>query len=90
VDVSADGGQSWGEAELSEPVHSKALTRFRMAWRWDGGPVVLKSRATDETGEVQPTRDQRLAEVGPLATQHFNAIQAWSVAPNNAVTNIYA
>ena len=89
VEVSADGSQSWGEAALSEPVHSKALTRFRMAWRWDGGPAILKSRATDETGETQPTREERLAQVGPIATQHFNAVQAWSVGPNNEVSNIH-
>ena len=45
VEVSADGGRTWGEAALSEPVLSKALTRFRMAWRWNGGPAVLQSRA---------------------------------------------
>ena len=41
---------------LQEPVLPKALTRFRMPWRWNGGPVTLQSRATDETGMVQPTR----------------------------------
>ena len=50
VDVSADGGKTWAPAALSAPVLSKALTRFRMAWRWDGGPAVLMSRAVDETG----------------------------------------
>ena len=29
VMVSADGGQSWAQAALQEPVHSKAFTRFR-------------------------------------------------------------
>src|SRR5438477_6904339 len=38
VMVSADGGNSWGQAALQEPVHSKAFTRFRMPWRWDGKP----------------------------------------------------
>ena len=36
VEVSADGGKSWAEAALQRPVMSKALTRFRMPWRWDG------------------------------------------------------
>src|SRR5450756_2794338 len=40
VMVSADGGKSWGEAALQGPVHSKAFTRFRMPWRWDGGPAL--------------------------------------------------
>ena len=56
--VSADGGQSWAEAALQDPVLPKAFTRFRMAWRWDGGPAVLQSRAWDEAGNAQPTRAQ--------------------------------
>src|SRR5882762_8089487 len=44
VMVSADGGQSWGEAALQDPILPKAFTRFRMAWRWNGGPGTLQSR----------------------------------------------
>ena len=65
VEVSADGGKSWAPAALSGPVLPKALTRFRVPWRWDGGPAVLQSRATDDTGMVQPTRAQLIAERGP-------------------------
>ena len=39
VMVSADGGQSWAQAALQEPVLSKAFTRFRYAValeRWPG------------------------------------------------------
>src|SRR5262249_35108573 len=43
VMVSADGGRSWGEAALQAPVLSKAFTRFRMPWRWDGGAAILQS-----------------------------------------------
>ncbi len=89
VEVSADGGRSWAEAALSEPVLSKALTRFRMAWRWDGGPAVLMSRAIDETGAVQPTRDALLAEKGSQVSYHYHAIQNWQVAENNEVSNVY-
>jgi sulfane dehydrogenase subunit SoxC len=90
VEVSADGGRTWGEAALTEPVLSKALTRFRMAWRWDGGPAVLKSRATDEAGVIQPTRDKLVADKGTEFLYHYNAIQAWSVAPSGEVKNVYA
>jgi sulfane dehydrogenase subunit SoxC len=90
VEVSADGGRTWGEAALAEPVLSKALTRFRMAWRWDGGPAVLKSRATDEAGAVQPTRDKLVGDKGTQFLYHYNAIQAWSVAPTGEVKNVYA
>jgi sulfane dehydrogenase subunit SoxC len=90
VEVSADGGRTWGEAALAEPILSKALTRFRMAWRWDGGPAVLKSRATDEAGAVQPARDKLVADKGTQFLYHYNAIQAWSVAPTGEVKNVYA
>ena len=90
VEVSADGGRTWGEAALSEPVLAMALTRFRMAWRWDGGPAILKSRATDEKGAIQPTRDKLVADKGTQFLYHYNAIQAWSVVPGGEVKNVYA
>jgi sulfane dehydrogenase subunit SoxC len=90
VEVSADGGQTWADAALSEPVLSKSFTRFRMAWRWDGGPAVLKSRAIDETGAVQPTRDALIAEFGERRNYHNNAIQAWSVDETGGISNVYA
>src|SRR5262249_44617673 len=67
VEVSADGGTSWGLAALQQPVLSVALTRFRMPWRWNGAPAVLQSRATDETGYVQPTRAELIAKRGTKA-----------------------
>lgn len=90
VEVSADGGRTWGEAALTEPVMPKALTRFRMAWRWNGGPAVLMSRARDESGALQPSREQLVAEKGVQFLYHYNAIQAWSVAPAGEVSNVYA
>ena len=50
VEVSADGGESWAEAELQSPVLEKCFTRFRIPWQWDGSESVLKSRVTDESG----------------------------------------
>jgi sulfane dehydrogenase subunit SoxC len=99
VDVSADGGKSWAPAALQAPVLSKALTRFRMPWNWDGGPAILQSRATDEAGNVQPTRAAFLAERGepkstpPVAAftmEHFNAIASWSVDNKGEVRHVYA
>jgi sulfane dehydrogenase subunit SoxC len=90
VEVSADGGQSWAEAALTEPVLAKSFTRFRMAWRWDGGPAILKSRAIDDTGAVQPARDALISRFGERMNYHNNAIQAWSVAESGEVSNVYA
>ena len=78
VDVSADGGKSWAQAALDEPVLSKALVRFRMPWRWDGSPSVLMSRAVDETGAVQPTRAALIARARrelPLSLQRDSELE---------------
>ncbi len=69
---------------------SSALTRFRLPWRWDGSASVLKSRATDDTGAVQPERDRFIADHGNNAIFHCNAIQAWGVAANGEVKHVYA
>lgn len=90
VDVSADGGKSWASAALQQPVLSMALTRFRMAWRWNGGPAVLQSRAADETGYVQPTRAELIAKRGTKAVYHFNGVASWSVAESGEVKHVYA
>jgi sulfane dehydrogenase subunit SoxC len=90
VDVSADGGRTWGEAALGDPVLPKSFTRFRMAWRWNGGPAVLMSRAVDETGAVQPTRATLIAERGERQNYHNNGIQAWAIAAGGEVSNVYA
>ncbi len=89
VEVSADGGHSWADAALSEPVLSKALTRFRLPWHWNGGPAVLQSRATDDTGYVQPTREQLIAKRGNNAFYFNNAISSWAVAASGQVSNVY-
>jgi sulfane dehydrogenase subunit SoxC len=90
VEVSADGGKSWAPAALQEPVLSKALTRFRMPWRWNGGPAVLQSRATDDTGFVQPTREQLIAKRGARSVYHCNAITTWGVSDKGEVKHVYA
>lgn len=90
VEVSADGGASWAEAALDAQVLPKCLTRFRTAWRWDGGPAVLMSRAVDEAGNVQPTRSEVLEGRAAGAFYHYNGIQAWQVTANGEVRNVYA
>ena len=89
VDVSADGGKTWAPAALSGPILPKALTRFRMAWRWDGGPSTLMSRAVDETGAIQPTRKALLDARGATYRYHFHGIQSWSVSAGGEVRNVY-
>jgi sulfane dehydrogenase subunit SoxC len=90
VEGSVDGGKTWAVAALSEPVLPKALTRFRLAWQWDGKPAILASRATDETGDVQPTRSAWMAQYAPGQFYHFNGIQSWGIDADGTVKNVYA
>jgi sulfane dehydrogenase subunit SoxC len=88
VDVSVDGGRNWRTAQLQTPVLSKALTRFNLDWVWDGKPAILQSRATDETGFVQPMSRQLRAVRGTRSIYHNNAIQSWLVQENGEVKNV--
>jgi sulfane dehydrogenase subunit SoxC len=99
VMVSADGGKSWAPAALQEPVLSKAFTRFRIAWNWNGGPAILQSRAWDEAGNVQPTRAEIVAQRGEtkavppvtaFPSQHYNGITSWAIDGRGEVKHVYA
>lgn len=90
VDVSVDGGGTWRQAELQEPVLNRAVTRFRLPWKWEGGEAILQSRAMDESGYVQPTRAQLVAERGYNSQYHYNAIQSWKVSGSGEVSNVHA
>jgi sulfane dehydrogenase subunit SoxC len=90
VEVSADGGKTWAEAALQAPVLPRCLTRFRAAWKWSGQPAVLKSRATDETGYVQPERQVLVQQRGTNGYFHYNAIVAWEVDADGDVRHVYA
>ena len=94
LEVSTDGGKTCADAHLQGPVFAICHTRLLFPWFWDGKPALLQSRATDETGYVQPTLKQ-LVDVrglnGPLGSiYHLNAIQSWAVAADGRVTNVHA
>lgn len=85
VDVSVDVGRHWEAAPLQEPVLPKCHTPFRYLWNWKGGDTLVMSRATDETGYVQPTLAElrRARGAGP-----FTPSSAWRVtAPTDAATH---
>jgi sulfane dehydrogenase subunit SoxC len=85
VEVSTDGGATWKDAQLQEPVFSRAHTRFRYAWDWNGQEAIVASRVTDETGYVQPTREELVAVRGVNSNYHNNMIQAWKVKADGSV-----
>ena len=87
VEISVDGGNTWLAATLDEQRFTKAFTRFRLPWQWDGQPVEISSRATDETGYTQPTTEQLVAVRGTKSGYHHNGIKTWRIAAGGKVTN---
>ena len=96
VEISTNGGKTWQDAKLQEPILRKAHTRFTLPWNWDGGEAMLMSRCTDDNGVVQPS----LAEVAKiwgtdvdffqkttLITSDMNAIQPWKVNADGSIKN---
>ena len=88
VDVSVDGGRNWRPARIEGPVQNKSLTRFNIDWVWDGKPALIQSRATDDTGYVQPTYRQLRAVRGTRSIYHNNAVQTWLVQESWEVKNV--
>lgn len=88
VDVSIDGGRNWKAARLEGPVLSKCLARFSTDFVWDGKPVILQSRAVDETGHIQPTVQALRAVRGGRSIYHNNAVQSWLLSENGEVKNV--
>jgi sulfane dehydrogenase subunit SoxC len=91
VDVTLDGGRTWREAALEEPVLDKCLTRFRLPWTWDGKPLTVASRAVDSTGYVQPTVEE-IKKVRAITgfVQHHNGIFPWAIDASGEVKNAIA
>ncbi len=90
VEVSIDGGKTWKPAQLQEPRYSKAFTRFRFPWEFTGVETIIVSRAVDETGYVQPSRQELIAARGTNSQYHNNATKPWRVAADGSVTNVEA
>ena len=65
-----------------------ALTRFRLAWRFDGQDSRIASRAIDDTGYVQPTRAALVTARGTNSIYHYNGIKFWQVRSDGTVTSV--
>ena len=88
VEVSTDGGATWADAELQQPVLPLAVARFRFPWVWDGKEAVIQSRCTDETGFLQPAHDELIEARGSNSGYHYNAIKPWRVRADGSVTHV--
>jgi sulfane dehydrogenase subunit SoxC len=54
VEVSTDGGQSFADARLEEPLGEAAWVGWSFEWDAPPGEHVISSRATDAAGKTQP------------------------------------
>ena len=54
VELSTDGGASFADARLEEPLGEAAWIGWRFDWDAEPGSYVVSSRATDAAGNVQP------------------------------------
>ncbi|WP_417689217.1 sulfite dehydrogenase [Roseibium sp.] len=88
VDVSLDGGRNWKTARLDGPSLTKSLHRFYLDIEWDGSDLLLQSRAMDEHGYYQPTKDELRAARGENSIYHNNGIQTWHVKTDGTVENV--
>jgi len=88
VDVTTDGGRNWKTARIDGPSLPKALHRFYLDIDWDGSDLLLQSRAIDEAGFVQPTKNELRLARGENSIYHNNGIQTWHVKADGAVENV--
>lgn len=88
VDVSIDGGRNWETARLDGPSLSKSLHRFYYDFNWDGSELLLQSRAIDEAGYTQPTKNELRAARGQNSIYHNNGIQTWHVKADGSAENV--
>ncbi len=90
VEISADSGASWVDAQLQGPILTKSFTRFRLPWEWNGAAAVLQSRAIDEKGNVQPTRQAFASQYVAGMNYHNHYIQTWAIAADGSISNVFA
>jgi sulfane dehydrogenase subunit SoxC len=79
VDVSLDGGRNWFQARIDTTAEDKALVRFYFEFDWGGQPLLVQSRARDESGYVQPTKNELRKIRGLNSIYHNNGIQTWHI-----------
>jgi sulfane dehydrogenase subunit SoxC len=81
VEVSADGGQSWDDAELQDQPSSIAWREWSYRWQPpSAGDYELSVRATDSAGRVQP--DEPSWNVGGYANNAVQRIPVTVQAPS--------
>ena len=94
VAVTTDGGRTWKDAQLQAPVLSKAHTRFRLPWNWNGEECIIESRCTDEKGRTQALLSEIRKKWGENPDnwrssespgERFSGTQPWKITRDGVV-----
>jgi sulfane dehydrogenase subunit SoxC len=94
VEVTTDGGRTWKEAQLQQPVLPRAHTRFRLLWTWNGEETVIESRCADERGRQQKLLVDIRKQYGDnpdnwrssdSAGERFSGTQPWKILRDGSV-----
>jgi len=88
VDVTLDGGRNWQQARIDGPSPPLSLTRFYVELDWAGQELLIQSRAIDDTGYVQPTKEELRQVRGVNSIYHNNGIQTWLVRRDGQTENV--
>jgi len=72
---------------VTQPVYTKAFTRFRFPWAWEGSPLSIQSRASDDSGYTQVSQEELVAIRGSNYGYHNNGIKVWYVRADGSVSN---
>ena len=89
VDVSLDGGRNWRTARIDGPGLGQGLRRVSITNSiGTDEELLLQSRAMDETGYVQPSKDALRKIRGVNSIYHNNGIQTWAIKPDGEVENV--
>lgn len=88
VDVSIDGGRNWQPTRIDGPSWDKSVHRFYFDFDWDGSELFLQSRAIDEAGNVQPSKEALREARGGNSIYHNNGIQTWHLRPDGSAENV--
>ncbi|MDY6764889.1 MAG: molybdopterin-dependent oxidoreductase, partial [Halobacteria archaeon] len=66
VEVSVDGGETWNQAELSQPLEGEDVWRqWKYEWNPSKGQHTIIARATDGEGNLQPKKESQPFPSGP-------------------------
>jgi sulfane dehydrogenase subunit SoxC len=88
VDVTLDGGRNWQRHGLTARACPRRCTASISTSTGTARSCLLQSRAIDDQGLVQPTKNELREARGENSIYHNNGIQTWHVNNDGVVENV--